>query len=152
MLKMFSWLACSIVFLVLAAALLSCISHVQKPQLGLRGSRLTPCPSTPNCVCSEHADEHSFVAPLRHTGPPERAWQRAAESITGMGGTILHNDGQYLHAVFTSPFFRFVDDMELRLDDTQGTIQLRSASRVGYSDLGVNRKRVARLRALFGQP
>jgi uncharacterized protein (DUF1499 family) len=66
-----------------------------------------------------------------------------------MGGKIITDDGGYLHATFTSRIFRFVDDLELRLDGENGIIHLRSASRTGYSDFGVNRKRAEQFQALF---
>ena len=66
-----------------------------------------------------------------------------------MGGQIEKDDGDYLHAVFISTVFRFRDDLELRQDAAHSRIQVRSASRIGYSDLGVNRKRVEKLRREF---
>jgi len=70
-------------------------------------------------------------------------------AIEAMGGRILEEQPGYLHAIFVSRLFRFVDDLELRLDEGAGVIQVRSASRVGHSDFGVNRKRVERLRERF---
>ncbi|RME32632.1 MAG: DUF1499 domain-containing protein, partial [Gammaproteobacteria bacterium] len=64
-------------------------------------------------------------------------------------GRILRDEGDYLHAIFTTPLFRFTDDLECRLDRQAGLIHLRSASRVGHWDLGANRRRAERLRAAF---
>jgi len=69
--------------------------------------------------------------------------------IGEMGGSVQLEKADYLAATFTSSLFRFVDDLELRIDTVQKTIHLRSASRVGHSDLGVNRKRVERLKNAF---
>lgn len=66
-----------------------------------------------------------------------------------MGGQVIREESGYLHAVFRSRVFRFIDDLELRLDREQGAIHLRSAARSGYSDLGVNRKRAEQLQVLF---
>jgi uncharacterized protein (DUF1499 family) len=68
-----------------------------------------------------------------------------------MGGKIQEEHDGYLWTTFTSRLFRFVDDVEFRMVSTDGIIHVRSASRVGYSDLGVNRRRVEKLRTLFNQ-
>ncbi len=68
-----------------------------------------------------------------------------------MGGKIEEEHDGYLWATFASRLFRFVDDVEFRMVSIDGIIHVRSASRVGYSDLGVNRRRVERLRTLFNQ-
>ncbi|MBP1699934.1 MAG: hypothetical protein H6Q41_5122 [Deltaproteobacteria bacterium] len=68
-----------------------------------------------------------------------------------MGGKIQKEQDGFLWATFTSRVFRFVDDVEFRMVSTAGMIYVRSGSRVGYSDLGVNRKRVEKLRTLFNQ-
>jgi len=68
-----------------------------------------------------------------------------------MGGKIEEEHDGYLWATFTSRVFRFVDDVEFRMVSTDGMIHMRSGSRKGYSDLGVNRRRVEKLRTLFNQ-
>ena len=136
-------------FVILIFIVLSTISCSQRPQLGLTHNQLFPCPSTPNCVCSENPVQKGYAAPLSFTGQPDESWQRARETVTAMGGRIVEENNHYLHAVFTSRFFRFIDDLELRLDETAEVIHFRSASRTGYSDLGVNRKRIETLRSLF---
>ena len=149
MMKIIYGLGSILILVILISIVLSTVSCTRKPQLGLIHNQLLPCPSTPNCVCSEYPIQGSFVEPLSFTGPSDEAWQRAQETITAMGGRIVEDNNHYIHAVFTSRIFRFIDDLELRLDDTAGVIHFRSASRTGYSDLGVNRKRVEALRALF---
>jgi uncharacterized protein (DUF1499 family) len=119
------------------------------PQTGLLDGHLRPCPGTPNCVLSEDEGEGARIPPLSFEGPPERAWAQLREVIAGMGGTIQADHDGYLWATFTSRVFRFVDDVEFRLMPSSNVIQVRSASRAGRSDLGVNRKRVERLRARF---
>ena len=149
MMKIVYVLASFFTLCILISIVLSTVSCSRKPQLGLSRNQLFPCPSTPNCVCSEYPVKSGYAAPLRFTGDPEEAWQRARETIITMGGEIVGENIIYLHAVFTSRFFRFVDDMELRQDNSAGVIHFRSASRTGYSDLGVNRKRIETLRSLF---
>jgi len=118
---------------------------------GLVEGRLQRCPDTPNCVNSEFvSDAQHYIEPLVY--PAHQAVQvlpRLKTIIGEMGGSIQVEKADYLAATFTSSVFRFVDDLELRIDAEQNTIHLRSASRVGRSDLGANRKRVEHLKNLF---
>lgn len=123
----------------------------QAPRTALVNGKLRPCPGTPNCVSSESPEDASGIAPLGFSGNPDDAWARAQRAVAETGGRIHAIDGNHLWATYTSRFFRFVDDLELRLDQENGVIHVRSASRVGYSDLGVNRKRVEMLRERFEQ-
>ena len=136
--------------LVLFLAVLSIISR-KKPSVGLINGRLRPCPDRPNCVCSEDKDQPSYVKPLAFSGPAKSNWERAEKVIGDMGGKIVLEDDFYLWATFTTRIFRFVDDLELRMDKENGLIHVRSASRVGYSDMGANRRRVEDFRAGFVQ-
>ncbi len=112
---------------------------------GLASGLLTPCPSSPNCISSEsNTAAEQRVDPL-----PVAAWSQLPAIIESMGGTVTKQDGDYLAAEFTSSLFRFVDDVEFRLD--ADAVQVRSASRAGYSDAGVNAERVTALRALLAQ-
>jgi uncharacterized protein (DUF1499 family) len=112
--------------------------------------RLSACPDSPNCVSSQSTDQRHAMAPLRYEGTVEKAMERLIEAVSGMKrARIVVTEGRYLHAEFTSALFRFVDDVEFLLDDGTKTIHVRSASRVGYSDLGVNRKRVEEIRSRF---
>ena len=149
MLKIRYSLASILTLVILITIVLSTVSCSRKPQLGLSHNQLLPCPSTPNCVCSEYPVQSVFAPPLTFTGHPDESWQRARKTITAMGGRIVEDNNYYLHTVFTSRFFRFVDDLELRLVETAGVIHFRSASRFGYSDLGVNRKRIETFRTLY---
>ncbi len=149
MLKIIYGLASIITLVILLSIVLSTVSCSRKPQLGLSHNLLLPCPSSPNCVCSEYPDQSGLVQPLRFSEPSDKAWQRVREIITTMGGSIVEENYNYLHAVFTSRFLRFVDDLELRMDDEAKVIHFRSASRIGKYDFGVNRKRIDDLRSLF---
>jgi uncharacterized protein (DUF1499 family) len=131
------------VFLLLFA--LSCAS-MGDPAAGLTADgRLSSCPGSPNCVSSEEGD----IEPLSFSRSPEPAWKNVRLTIDHLGGTVELEDGNYLAATFKSKIFRFVDDMEFRMIPDQKIIHIRSASRVGYSDMGVNRKRVERFREVF---
>lgn len=118
---------------------------------GLVDGSLARCPDKPNCVCSEQIDDtRHFIAPIV---VPDNITLNilsvAREIILDMGGTIQAETDQYLAATFTSAVFGFVDDFEIRIDPTRNVIHIRSASRVGHSDMGVNRKRAERFRQLY---
>jgi uncharacterized protein (DUF1499 family) len=118
---------------------------------GLAEGRLKQCPGKPNCVSSEFvSDAQHYIEPLVYSA--EHAASVVPELktiIREMGGRIQLEETDYLAATFTSSIFRFVDDLEIRVDSGQRTIHLRSASRVGHGDGGVNRKRVERLKNSF---
>jgi uncharacterized protein (DUF1499 family) len=118
--------------------------------MGVTGDRLAACPDSPNCVSSQSADPRHAIDPLRYEGTAEKSRRFLIEAVSGMKrARIVVADERYLHAEFTSAFFRFVDDVEFLLDDGTRTIHVRSASRVGYSDFGVNRRRVEEIRTRF---
>ena len=112
---------------------------------GLQQGLLQSCPDKPNCVSSEHGEDaqHSIEA-LRLS--ESVSVKELTEAVRSLGGMVVKTDEFYLAATFTSTVFGFVDDLELR-HEGGGVWQVRSASRVGHSDLGVNRKRVEALRA-----
>lgn len=113
---------------------------------------LPPCPDSPNCVSTQASDEKHRMDPIGYAGPMEQAKQRLLAVIASMKRTkILEDRGEYIHAVFTSLVFRFKDDVEFVFDDRNKVIHFRSASRVGYSDLGVNRKRMEEIIKDFHQ-
>ena len=140
-----------VLFLILAVLLtvLSCASN--PPKVELVDGRLRACPDSPNCVSSESDSASSRIEPLTFQGPPEKAWGNLKETIRELGGKIQEEHEGYLWTTFTSRVLRFVDDVEFRMVSTAGMIHVRSGSRVGYSDLGVNRRRVEKLRTLFNQ-
>ena len=122
------------------------IASRKQPELGLHNGQLRPCPSSPNCVCSERQVEAAFIEPLTYPATAEEAWRSAKQAIVENGGSIVSEEKGYLHARYVTPLMRYVDDVELRLDTNNRVIHIRSASRVGHSDLGANRQRVERIR------
>jgi uncharacterized protein (DUF1499 family) len=127
-------------------AAMSCKS----PEVGLVDGRLRACPSSPNCVSSQDPDEDHRIEPLHFEGSAAAARARLLEVVKSMPRTrIVTDEEDYVHAEFRSFLFRFVDDVEFLIDAEAGRIEVRSASRTGYSDLGVNRRRVETLRAAF---
>ncbi|MDZ7803642.1 DUF1499 domain-containing protein [Thiohalophilus sp.] len=125
------------------------IASRKQPELGLVDGRLQPCPASPNCVCSEYPSNDAYIEPLNYIGPVEEAWRRVKRVIDETGGEVIAEQPDYLHAVYQTPWLRFIDDVELRLNQSQQVIHVRSASRVGRSDFGANRQRVERIRACF---
>ena len=122
-------------------------SGARPRDLHLVSGRLRPCPDTPNCVASEAGTPSDRqVAPF--PAPSGAADMARLALIVGAWPrtTVISNDGRYMHAESTSLIWRFVDDVEFRYDSAASVIQVRSASRLGRSDLGVNRKRVEVLR------
>lgn len=131
------------------ASLIGCQMN-RAPAIGLKNGQLLPCPSSPNCVCSQCPDADHQIDPIRYSGDGEQALARMKSIILSEPRTrIVEEQPGYLHAVFTSLVFRFQDDVEILRDADAQVLHVRSASRVGHSDLGVNRKRVERLRQRF---
>lgn len=126
------------------------VSRSGKPP-GLIGQQLAPCPGKPNCVCSEHGqDSEHYIEPLKiRDGRTAQAMQDLAEVIGEIGGKVDIVGENYIAARFSSALFGFVDDVEFRADAGADVIHVRSASRVGRSDLGANRKRVELIRDRF---
>ena len=111
--------------------------------LGVRDGRLAPCPASPNCVSSRNEDKEHTCAPLPLSVPPAEAIAWLKTIITRMPrAKIVTETDTYLHVEFRSAVFRFVDDAEFFIDQKERVIHLRSAARTGYSDFGVNRKRM----------
>jgi len=118
---------------------------------GLVEGMLSKCPNKPNCVCSEYKDDaNHYIDPI---SIPQNitldTFLLLKNVIQDMGGNVLIENDNYLAATFTSAIFKFVDDLEIRIDSAQKAIHIRSASRVGYSDMGVNKKRTELLKKLF---
>lgn len=115
--------------------------------LGVRDGKLLPCPNTPNCVCSQSSDAQHSIEPLTYNSTPSEAMAELKTAIQAMKRTkIITENKNYLYAEFTIPIIGFVDDVEFYLDEEAKVIHVRSASRLGKSDLGVNRRRIETIR------
>jgi len=109
--------------------------------------KLPPCPDSPNCVASQSPDEAHYIAPLSYQGELAQAREALLSIIQSMArANIVTAEDNYIHAEFTSLVFRFVDDVEFYLNADNKTIEVRSASRKGHYDFGVNRNRVEAIR------
>lgn len=115
--------------------------------------RLPTCPGPPNCVCSEEPSDSHFIAPLACSPDPAAAWQRLKTVLRTLPGMrIVEESANRLRAESRTRVFRFVDVLDFRLDAAAGVIHCRSESRLGYWDLGVNRRRLERIRQLLAAP
>jgi uncharacterized protein (DUF1499 family) len=122
----------------------------KRPQnLGHGTGRLAPCKASPNCVSSQAdpSDKEHYIAPLALKGESIAAVRKAVESMPRT--TIVRAEPGYLYAEFQSKLMGFVDDVEFLADPASGVVHVRSASRLGRRDFGVNRNRVEALRAIL---
>ena len=132
---------------VLTGILAACAGE-RPNNLGVKGGLLAACPASPNCVSSQAHDERHRIAPLAFSGEPDAAFARLRQVLAQRGDTrIIEESPDYLRVELRT--LLFVDDGEFLLDRPQGVIQVRSASRLGYSDLGKNRRRIEEIRAKF---
>jgi len=156
-LNMFIWLliiVVSLAVLVVAAGQLGWLQGTPPADLGINDGRLKPPSVTENSVSSQTAmypdhpqHSHAAIAPLALRGDGPATLARIKTIVAGMAGAkVVRSDAGYLYVQFTSRVLKFVDDTEFWFDPANKVIQVRSASRVGRSDLGVNRKRIEIIR------
>ena len=114
----------------------------EPPQdIGVRDGRLIACPGSPNCVSSYESSEEHAIAAL------DGNLNQVQQILVAMdGANIVEQSNNYLYAEFTSSLMGYVDDVEFLYDAATNTTQVRSASRIGYSDMGANRSRVEAIR------
>jgi len=118
--------------------------------LGLKNNMLLPCPKSPNCVLSQASDPKHQIQPIHYSTSVETAKERLNQVILSISDArIITQNEVYWHVEFTTRWLRFIDDVEFYFPESKPLIHLRSASRSGYWDLGVNRKRVEEIRSRF---
>lgn len=132
----------------LASAALLWLTVASPASAETMASLLTHCPASPNCVCSLDSSAQHRIAPLTPTGSLNEAWRGLADYLVRQKRTkIVTQNDHYIAAEVRTRLMRFVDDVEFELDQAEGVIAMRSASRLGFSDLGTNRRRLERLRS-----
>ena len=135
--------------LTILAILTGCAGRM--PDLGVKNGQLKPCPQTPNCVNSQAVDEKQHIQPIQYPGPQKDARAHLLKLLGSIKRVnIVTANADYIRAEFASALFRFVDDVEFYFPEEHAgetVIHVRSASRIGRSDLGANRKRVERIRS-----
>jgi uncharacterized protein (DUF1499 family) len=143
-------LACSFAAFIILFVILGVISRSGQAS-GLVEGKLAKCPDKPNCACSEQKDDvKHYIDPIAI--PQNITFDTLPilkNIILDMDGTIQAESENYVAATFSSSIFGFVDDLEIRIDPVQKVIHIRSAARVGYSDMGVNKKRTESLRKQY---
>ena len=123
-----------------ALALAGC-AGTPPDNLGIKDGRLAPCPSSPNCVSSFASDDQHAVSSWRYSGTAEAAQEKLIGILKSTdNATVITSNPGYIRAEFESSLMGFVDDVEFMIEDQ--AVQMRSASRLGYSDLGANRSRI----------
>ncbi|WP_321492979.1 DUF1499 domain-containing protein [uncultured Desulfobacter sp.] len=121
------------------------------PNLGIENGKLKECPDSPNCVNSQIQKKNHFIEPITLKATSLEAKNYILEVLKNFKQSkVVVVENNYIRAEFVSKVFRFVDDVEFYFPDSDSAeilIHVRSASRVGYSDLGVNRKRIENIRS-----
>lgn len=141
-----------IVFRVAFPDIPTLFAGTRPTNLGIRAGQLASCPSTPNCVSSQGQNAEHEIEPLNYRGSAKEAMTHLKQVIQSQPRAKLSAEtDNYLYAEFTSPWMGFVDDGEFYLKEGDGVIEVRSASRLGESDLGVNRQRIETIRTQFNQ-
>jgi len=136
--------------MTLLAVILAACAGERPKNLGVKSGVLAACPSSPNCVSSFAADEGHRIAPFSFTDAPTVAFARLTQLLRQRSdATIIEEGSGYLRVELRTTLF--VDDAEFLLDGEKKVIHLRSASRLGYSDLGKNRSRLEEIRAAFSR-
>ena len=149
----YNWLIISLAALI--ALMMSTIvgsrwynaEYSQAKSLGLKQGQLTECSKSPNCVSSQTTKRSKYIEPIDANDTPELTWLMLRDVVEKMPqASLITENENYRHYQFTTPLMGFIDDVELLFNRTEKLIQVKSASRVGQSDMGTNRKRVTLLR------
>ncbi|OKH54619.1 hypothetical protein NIES2101_07375 [Calothrix sp. HK-06] len=129
------------IFLILASIALPADA------LGINEGHLENCPASQNCVVSQDADIKHTIDPISYHIDRNKARETVLKVLTVVPRTeIVEQTDNYIHALSKSRIFRFVDDVEFYFPENENLIHIRSASRLGESDLGVNRRRMEQIR------
>jgi uncharacterized protein (DUF1499 family) len=142
------WLIAIVIVLVALIGFLFWKNLSMPKTTGLVHGRLQPCPKRPSCVCCCHDEKVHYIAPLPFSS------EETLDQIQGYLckhyiTQVVQRTPDYLHVVITTPVLRFKDDVEFAVDRERDVVRVRSASRVGYSDVGVNRARIEALRTFL---
>jgi uncharacterized protein (DUF1499 family) len=142
------------VSLVSVTLLLTACSGSRPIHLGEPLTSLMPCPDSPNCVSSNAlAEDDHYIAPIASKGASLTQVQEKLITLieTDPAAEIIVNSAKYIYAEYTSAWMKYVDDVEFLIDETNQRIEVRSASRLGYSDFEVNRDRIESIREQLNQ-
>lgn len=156
-LKIIPMVAAALIVLALVSGQLGLLSGTQPNNLGVHEGKLSPPAMSPNSISSQtdlypdHPQRKAAaIAPFNYTGPQTLAMEKLLQTLTATPGVkVVESKADYVYAQASTPLMKFTDDLEFLFDPTEQRIQLRSASRLGYSDLGANRARMEDIRARF---
>lgn len=119
-------------------------------RVGIVDGKFHPCPKSPNCVSTQSSSEKHIMDPIKFEGSLEEAKSKIIKIIKSLKRSKIVTDREnYLHIEFRTAVWRFVDDVEFYFDDAEKVIHFRSAARLGYSDMGVNKKRMKNITISF---
>jgi len=122
-----------------------------KKPIGILNGKFHPCPKSPNCVSTHATNVKQKMNPIKFSGSLNEAKIKIIDIISSLKRSkIITNKENYIHAEFRTATFKFVDDVEFLFDDSQKIIHFRSRARSGYSDMGVNRKRMETIGNMYG--
>lgn len=140
-----------ILLVVLGMAAFMYIKNNREPSyIGVHNGQLAPLPASPNAVSSQTTDAERRVETLPTLGSLEQTKAAIEQTLKQIGDNeILSSKGEYMHILFSTPTMHYHDDVELLIQQDTGLIQYRSQSRTGYSDMGANRARYDRFKALY---
>ncbi len=134
---------------VLSVFMIGC-TGTRPPNIGINNASLSPCPAKPNCVSSQAEDEKHFSEPFQYLSDRSVALNILKKIILSQPRSKIESEtDNYLYAEYSTACFRFVDDVEFYFPENEQIVHFRSASRLGYSDFGVNKKRIEKIRLLF---
>lgn len=120
-----------------------------KNNFGIVNDQLRPCPNSPNCVSSQETRNTHYVAPIKTKNVRDTIQTFVNYFSQSSSYRLQQVSNNYLHVVYTSKIFQFKDDLEFYGDPKNNILHIRSASRVGYSDMDANKKRVKKIKSLL---
>ena len=143
----------SLSLMLLSSSLIGCAGQIPSDLGAINGSELRACPDTPNCIQTyDELDASHYQLPLKSKQDKSQTKLAITSAINETGGKIisemaLEPSGYYLHAEYESSWLKFVDDVEVVIKDE--LVHIRSASRLGRSDFGVNAERLENIKAAY---
>lgn len=150
---MVRWIIALIVVLLVGFFSYVTISNKLPEGLGVTEGELLPCPPSPNCVstqASPEEDSEHHVDPIVYTDDRMKTQLLIESYMLGKGNAHLVSSSLgYVHFEVKSPLIGYIDDVEFYLPAADSVVHIRSASRIGYSDFGVNRERVRQIQSLL---
>jgi len=149
--KRWNWIVRLLLVLLVGIGIVRMFGSARPSHLGVQNGQLAACPDKPNCVSTQATDDTHRIEPLAFSSGQAEMERVVRDALGGFPRTKIVTDADgYFHAECTSLICRYVDDLEIWIDGKERLIHARSASRVGYSDLGVNRARVEKLFEMLG--